>query len=320
MAGLLGQRRARLHLLFLLVLVGSLGLIVWGAWHGGEMIYRHGVGVEIVKAGESVDVRADLKDMTGQEKLQYFAPPLQLHVIFAGIAVALGMAALGLSLRSTASQSAHPRSELERDDFGAALAGEKRGRARRRSPRCRRRRECGPGDAPRPAARFWLLTSLAAIAAALCGIWTVGIWDPSDFWEHVSATDPDGPEITRLMAHFVAGSAIIVLPLILALVWRVHASAVHAGRAGAGAGRDGGGAGLVRQPAAFRFRTPARSRGFNTSVDTAAPASEPGSGPGTAPTTDSARRVIRGVGDGGEQAEPQQVAEALAPAHPIPRR
>jgi len=37
--------RRKLHLIWLLLLIGGLGTLVYGAFFGGEMIYRHGVGV-----------------------------------------------------------------------------------------------------------------------------------------------------------------------------------------------------------------------------------------------------------------------------------
>src|SRR5439155_25112242 len=44
--------RSRLHLFFLLLLIGGVGALVVGSWHGGEMIYRHGVGVDTTSEEE----------------------------------------------------------------------------------------------------------------------------------------------------------------------------------------------------------------------------------------------------------------------------
>src|SRR5688572_6726258 len=97
--------RRKLHFVWLLLLVAGLGTLIFGAWYGGEMVYRHGVGVEQIRetASESKSL-ADDDEGTGtgsvatieqtdwKQRLGYYAPPLQVHTILAGTAVSLALA------------------------------------------------------------------------------------------------------------------------------------------------------------------------------------------------------------------------------------
>src|SRR5207237_6680364 len=43
--------RQRAHIAYLLALLIAVGLLTCGAWHGGEMVYAHGMGAHKVKGG-----------------------------------------------------------------------------------------------------------------------------------------------------------------------------------------------------------------------------------------------------------------------------
>jgi uncharacterized membrane protein len=229
--------RSRLHLLFLLLLVGGLGMIIFGAWYGGEMIYRHGVGVEVVRetggtgtggggsAGAAALEQTDIRD-----KIAYYAPPLQVHVILAGAAVSLGLAALGLSLRSAAQARVIIEPTPELTDIDAALHATKRplvvngmsqDDATMRVNVIRRA----------PAGRFWLLAALIGIAASASGMWTLAhyssIWEiapgerAAHLWGMISDRDQNGGSfLTRRLAHMLAGGGLVLLLLVLAVVSR----------------------------------------------------------------------------------------------------
>jgi len=47
-----GNEAALRHPLFLLLLVAGSGLLLSTAWHGGELVYRHGIGVQSLPAPE----------------------------------------------------------------------------------------------------------------------------------------------------------------------------------------------------------------------------------------------------------------------------
>ncbi len=88
------RKRQKLYPVFLLlVMLGAAG-IAFGAWNGGEAIYRLGAGVQTSENVQTLSPAAD-----GLQKLQFAIPPLQLHVLLAGVVIAMGMAALGLSIR-----------------------------------------------------------------------------------------------------------------------------------------------------------------------------------------------------------------------------
>jgi uncharacterized membrane protein len=229
--------RRRLYFPIFLGLLASLAGMVWGAYYGGEMVYRHGTAVARVQEKGTMpeatppattESAAD-EQVEAKRKLEYYAPPLQAHVLLAGLAVAVAFGALGLSMRSIALAE----DELERggapgdDDLGA---GERdmlyqppvpRGPAamdvaRSLNPES----DLGGRPARLPVARVWLLASLLALGAAAAGAWLLAgpdeqrMWEPKKLWEEITPSQ-------RRLAHVVAGVTIVAVPLLLALVTRV---------------------------------------------------------------------------------------------------
>ena len=88
------RTRSALHFIFLVVLLGGVGTIVIGGRRGGEMVYRYHVGMS--EAGDG-DSSADKQ--TGWRVVENYVPPVELHMVLAGGAVAAGLAAIGLSMR-----------------------------------------------------------------------------------------------------------------------------------------------------------------------------------------------------------------------------
>ena len=230
--------RARLHLPMLALLIVASGLTVAGSWHAGEAVYTHGVAVETEAATRPS--MADLVEPTTSpagttterilQKVDYYAPPVQMHMIMAGFTVALAMASLALSFR--AANSHPPRTDA--DNIAEALGPRDEPVSSasviadlERDDRKRRRGE--PQDAiPRvPTARFWLLTFLVGVLTAAGGVAVLAIdsgrWDPNELWSLVR-TETDGASpawLTRRMAHLVGGLSIVVLSLLLAVVSRI---------------------------------------------------------------------------------------------------
>jgi hypothetical protein len=70
-----------------------------------------------------------------------------------------------------------------------------------------------------PVGRFWLLAFVAAALTSLAGWWALGFhhgsYDPKTLWGLVT-----GDGHVRQLAHLIAGGAIIVLPLLMALLAR----------------------------------------------------------------------------------------------------
>jgi uncharacterized membrane protein len=153
-------------------------------------------------------------------------PPLQIHVILAGFAVSVALAALGLSLRAANTARAvalvEPADELS--DLAAAYG------ARPVRPRVGADPAFDEVGAARvelidrsrvPSARFWLLTALLAVGAAGFGWWVLlrsesvqNMWDFAGLWnQHIKLSD-------RRMVHAITGGSIVLLPLLLSLFAR----------------------------------------------------------------------------------------------------
>ncbi len=202
--------RERLYALFVLILLGAVGCMAAGGWSGGELVYRHALGVMNPAHAQPV--------ATG---LDYYVDPMQVHVIGAGTAVALAFAAMGLAFRSMVIARTPEGFHGIAQALGAypeSLAAE------------------APLPAPAtmkelsarvPSARFALLTSLAALLTAAGGWWllardggaSVLAW--RDLWMWIrDTTQNSGFWLTRRLAHVICGSAIVVIPLLLALVTR----------------------------------------------------------------------------------------------------
>lgn len=229
--GLSDRWRRKLQAPLMLGLLFSLVAMVWGAYYGGEMVYRHGMGVAIVEhaaadkgieslppaTAESVPAPATVPVARG---IEYFILPLQLHITLAGIAAAISLAALGMSMRvlATADQwrdpevaSARNLLDLETGPRGDDDAAFTRGR----SP------DADAGGMPMgiPAGPFWLLAAGGVLLTALAGAWflagldEVGGFKPQDMWKAIVGKP-------RRLFHVATGGALLVLPLILALVAR----------------------------------------------------------------------------------------------------
>jgi uncharacterized membrane protein len=242
--------RRKLHLVWLLLLVAGLGTLVYGAFFGGEMVYRHGAGVELVRESEGSPGAADgsgsgspaaAEQTDVKKRIAYYAPPLQVHTILAGAAVSLALAALGVSLRAGA-RGDHP------PDYSVEVAPVQSNIASALNPSFARARDPNdfdreidpppPIEVPRRArpagARFWLLATLLGIGASLTGVWTLAHF--SDIWnlpagERVThlvsqVTDRDlnnGSMLTRRLVHTATGASIIVLLLLLSAIARITA-------------------------------------------------------------------------------------------------
>lgn len=215
--------RARLHLLFVVWLLVSVGLITSGAWHGGEMIYRLGISVKpdvpSMEAQKAADVDAK-KDM--ESRVQEYVPPMQLHVTLAGWTVAMALVSLALAIRAISASRTPADWELGSSpgdlDFANAL-NERTGEVGMPPAQ----REITTSDLPTddspvvvvPAARFWLVTTLVALATAVAGIWTMGIWNFKDISDQLRNANHN-----RALVHVVVGVTIVVLTLILAILAR----------------------------------------------------------------------------------------------------
>jgi uncharacterized membrane protein len=241
MVGCSDGTRRKLYFPIGLGLLFSLVVLTWGSYYGGEMVYRHGTGVLRVQEKGTMPETSEPKptesaaDEQTEKKfgLEQYAPPLQAHVVLAGLSVALAFGALGLSMRSIAiADEPWDRPEPERMTHGPMVVTPPPDMLS--APTALR----GPADdldvvrslnpdadldegRPRlPVSRIWLIASLVGIGASATGLWfLVGLdesrtWEPKRLWAMISPSQ-------RRLWHVIAGGAIFGLPLILAIVMRV---------------------------------------------------------------------------------------------------
>ena len=101
--------RATLHIPIAVVLLGVVFLTLVGAHHGGKLVYDHATGVKEANAGSDGGEIVHNTDApgTGRGAIARYAdtaaewvPPIELHVNFAGLTMALAAVALGLAARA----------------------------------------------------------------------------------------------------------------------------------------------------------------------------------------------------------------------------
>jgi uncharacterized membrane protein len=214
--------RKLLRIPALLMLVVALFLMIGGAWHGGEMVARLGFGVQgkLSVLPDSPTKPQDLRD-----KVSYFAPEGEVHLLLAGTVFAMAAAALGLSIRRAATTETVVVQRVPPTYISAEA-----GREGTVKPISLLQALNDPGDEipvtrTTPAARFWLIAALLAICAIFTGLWFGGFLLP---WPWIIDRGqiqraikhiPDAKR-AREGLHIVFGASILVLVLILALLTR----------------------------------------------------------------------------------------------------
>jgi uncharacterized membrane protein len=234
--------RQSLRLLLLAVLVADVGLMIAASHLGGQAVYTKGVAVEPVfplnaPTTEPTTQPTDWTNTPTRAELMF--PPLELHTTMAGVAIAIAIISIGLSFRKI-NATHHLADEPIVTGDPAAVS-----RSLRAPPTPPTSVEMVRTFNPAleletkpfaPAGRFWMLTFLIALVTFAGGLWVMArgsdILDkmrdqpasiPMLIWTQVrldpTATDPTLKNY-RSFTHFVAGSAIVVLPLVLALLAR----------------------------------------------------------------------------------------------------
>jgi uncharacterized membrane protein len=219
--------RRVLYVPALLALIAAMGLMTDGAWHGGEMVFRKGFGVEGNKG--VLQTASAPEGATLREKIDVRASPRQLHVIMAGILFAISAGALALSIRRSVT-SDYPwipperlkeerlRTDLPPSDPEASLRpislmGALNDTSNVIIP-----------VRPVPAGRFWLLATLAAILTIFGGLYIGGflVWPRGVDWgaAKTAVLDINTPGQRRIAVHIVFAASILLLTLILAILAR----------------------------------------------------------------------------------------------------
>jgi hypothetical protein len=165
-----------------------------------------------------------------RQQFEQAFPPLQNHAIFAGFAVALAALSLGLSWRASHAPSAEHNVTQIAAAFGAVSSSggrdvfDQSGSAAPPPPDARAINKEPPTGVP--SARFWLLTFLAAAVTLVLGWWVLAAdaetFDVKRLWDLVFDLPIQNiGHLTRRQAHVICGSAIVILPLLLAVLARL---------------------------------------------------------------------------------------------------
>jgi uncharacterized membrane protein len=233
--------RRRLHFPLLFIFVVVLGLNIVGAWHGGEMVYRRGFGVEGIK-GTAGDISTVDTSATFKDKFDAAANPTEIHIITAGFVFALAAVALGLSLRQA---NLHHELLVQRkpvEEVATDLANSPGVTSADPQPISVSVNPAEPDVAtvisqtpPKIyVSRYWLLAALLAVGAIIGGFYI------GDFIRMPHALDPystvsyqksverlkhafsnlTNSYSQRMAVHIIFGGSILVLTLILAIFAR----------------------------------------------------------------------------------------------------
>jgi len=194
--------RAKLYLPTLGLLILGAGMMSAGAWFAGEAIYKLAVGVEgpEITTTRPAEVPATQQALSIIDKINTALPPEQPHMIMAGLGVAVALAAVGLSIRKITSDVPPPRLD-EADALVQSL-----------NP--------PPPPAPVLPGRFFMTAMVVFILTALGGWYILGsesgTFLPKELWKMVVTREAAEQALTRRLAHVIAASSLIGLPLIMA--------------------------------------------------------------------------------------------------------
>jgi len=202
-------RRKKVYPAALLLMFWGMTMMGVGAYHAGEMVYRTQVATH--SQDEAQSLQADWNKQlaaakTRREKivdrLEYYVGPLQIHVIFAGLAFAIACGALGVSMGKRAAPAKEPEVPDEKPKTPPPVI---------------------------PISRIWLAAVLAGLATVAVGWYVIAcdlqlsLWDLkgvflSQIWQPYRSDPADNK---RMLMHLLLGGGIVVLPLLLAIVARV---------------------------------------------------------------------------------------------------
>lgn len=232
--GLSDRWRGKLYYPFLLALIAAAGLMTFGSHFGGEGVYLKGVAVKL--SGHPA------------AGIEWWAPARSIHVLVAGLGVAMSLGALGASLRvlstyRSVEDEVQAERELEALTTATAPAGTIVGGPRRVTDDISVARTLN-ADAvvpalPRvPSSRFWLLASLLFLVTLGFGVWLLISVENTDFdrthasartigqfvWDTAAITK-QSPLQNRRGAHVALGFFLVIMPLLLAMAVRWMAKA-----------------------------------------------------------------------------------------------
>jgi uncharacterized membrane protein len=213
--------RRKLYWLLLPALIAACGLMGAGAWHSGEAVYRYGTAVQAVNPNPpSEDFDRDQ---------DYYAHPLQVHLVLAGLAVSASIVGMALMLRKWEKPQV---ANTEEDLLGSAAR--RRATDPLREDPARDRYEqveasLGPFGETTVAVSgpprvypgwFYFGATILALGTAFFGAWSMlGSLQDNPLKRLVEEIKE--PDHRRLLWHTVFGVSIVTLPLVIGLLVRV---------------------------------------------------------------------------------------------------
>ena len=208
--GATDNARRNMYLLGIVVLVVGAGLIGYGAHHGGELVYGFGTGVRMEALPESAISSPGEVDMAMPAEEEDFAVGfswLEMHLFFAGCAIALVAAAIGLSARLSNVAWENRFAEEKAVASGYRPAG-KMGQ------------ESNLLAIPviYPGA-FWVAGVLFLLVTVAMGLWVFGVRSAHDLLTLMRSKQVN--DEWRPVLHLYGGAALILLALVLGTVMKI---------------------------------------------------------------------------------------------------
>lgn len=204
-AGCSNAARQSLRWPMLLLMLVALAGTVAGGWFGQEAVYVLGVGAEPRTTAAAMPT-------TNPFSMPIKVDPVQVHLLFIGLALFVATGAAAMTLRRWADESA----------LGEALLSLK--------PQATESDTAPAGEivAPLFPARFWLVAAILSLLAGAAGLWTTeGLhwWLPETralFQKAITGVGRQEltADQTRLLLHVLLALVIVILPLIAAMVTR----------------------------------------------------------------------------------------------------
>jgi uncharacterized membrane protein len=231
--------RRSLHVILVLLMTVTVAGMVYGAWFGGESIYKKGVAVDTtvaVPTTESTEPTTLPVNWTNTKtRAELMFPPLELHTILAGVAVAFALLSIGLSFRKISASQ-----QIAEDPIITSTAVTGRIAPPTPPSNVDVLRTFNPDlemilKSFAPAGRFWMLTCLIALLTMLGGLWVVARdadaltqmsqtprQIPQLLWNLIEPgkTETGKPKDLRHELHAITGAAIVILPIFLAILSR----------------------------------------------------------------------------------------------------
>ena len=219
--GLSDHWRRKLHIPLLIVLIAAATLLTFGSHFGGEGIYLEGTAVQ-------------LRGKVAQG-FEYFAPARSVHVMLAGLGIAVSLGALGMSFRAVSAAKEFHDEAVTRTELDALVnpAPNPMPRPRRVTDDISVARTLNEEAelTPRrvPSTRFWALTALLFLLTLFFGVWYLETNELSRSVSELTASGVSNDVWTlartpglknRQGDHIVIGVLLILFPLVLAGVVR----------------------------------------------------------------------------------------------------